>query len=219
MIRLSEHAIHAVLFDLDGTLVRTQIDFPRMYAEMRAIARETGTPDDSMKDLQALEIVVLAVAAAGKNGGSIKRRMFDALESIEREGCANPSPMPGAGPLFARLSELGIATGVVTRNCRSVSESLLSRFGLKPDVLLTRDDVPRTKPDPDHVLRALDQLDALPAQSAMVGDHWQDIEVGRSAGCAVTVGVMGDRDRSWFEAIGPTYVVPDLWGILDLIRE
>src|ERR1051326_7400040 len=83
---------------------------------------------------------------------------FAMLQEIEVRHCGAPVEVPGAARLLDALEERGIAVGIVTRNCRPVSERLLDRFGLRCRCLLTRDDVERTKPDPSHLLAALQSL-------------------------------------------------------------
>ena len=104
----------------------------------------------------------------------------------------------------------GVKVGVVTRNCRRVSVGLLARFSLPHDVLLTRDDVARTKPDPQHLWDALARLGHSPAEAAMVGDHWMDVQAGRRAEVALTLGVLGRHDPDWFPPCPPDALVRDL---------
>ncbi|OIP90780.1 MAG: hypothetical protein AUK55_12280 [Syntrophobacteraceae bacterium CG2_30_61_12] len=62
------------------------------------------------------------------------------------------------------------------------------------DGLLSRDQVERVKPDPDHLLAALSGLGSSPRHCLMVGDHLLDIETGRRAGtwtAAVASGKLG----------------------------
>lgn len=108
------------------------------------------------------------------------------------------------------LGQRGVAVGIVTRNCRRVATSLLEQFDLPHAALLTRDDVRRTKPHPEHLHSALSQLGAVPEQAMMVGDHWMDIQAGKAAGCALTVGVLGRRCANWFAPCLPDYIVRDL---------
>jgi phosphoglycolate phosphatase len=203
--------IRAVLFDLDGTLVHTRIDFDRMYREVRSVAESAGVPGTRIDGRQVLEAVDSAASwLGGEAGGDLRRRLWDVLEQIERDGSVGASLIVGADALFSHLRASEVKIGVVTRNCRSVSEALMHKFALHADVLLTRDDVAKTKPDPQHLLEALRILGTPPSKSAMLGDHWLDVQAGKDAGCAVTVGVLGERSPSWFESHPPTFIVRNL---------
>jgi phosphoglycolate phosphatase len=57
------------------------------------------------------------------------------------------------------------------------------------DAVVTRDDTPRVKPDPEHIRIVLRRLGQDPFRSAMVGDHPMDISVGKEVG-AFAIGVL-----------------------------
>ena len=69
-------------------------------------------------------------------------------------------------------------------------------------VLVCPDHVPRSKPAPDMLLLACEQMGIAPGDVLFVGDDARDIEAGRAAGCktaAVTYGYIhpDDNPRHW----------------------
>lgn len=212
-------AVRAVLFDLDGTLVETHIDFPAMTDAMLSLARAAGVPEAAVagKDILAIaEAAADDVTARGGDGPALRQAAFAQLEALEVAGCARPALLPGTVELLQSLKSQGRKVGIVTRNCRRVAHSLMRRFDLPHDALLSRDDVRRAKPDPQHLWDALARLDTPAPASAMVGDHWMDVQAGRAAGCAATVGVLGAHGAAWFAPCPPTHLVPDLAAALPL---
>jgi phosphoglycolate phosphatase len=206
-------AIRAALFDLDGTLIETHIDFPAMTRAMTDRARRAGVADPVFAGRDILGIVEAAagaITARGGDGESFRREAFTTLETMEAAGCADPRLLPGSDALLQGLTARGIKVGVVTRNCRRVSVGLLDRFALPHDALLTRDDVARAKPDPHHLWDALRLFGCPPDGAAMVGDHWMDIQAGRRAGVARTLGVLGGHDADWFAPSPPDVLVRHL---------
>ena len=204
--------LRAVLFDLDGTLIETHIDFAAMTAQMLSLAREAGVPVSVTDGKDILSLVAAAaddVAARGGDGEELRREAFARLEEMEVTGCSHPRLLPGTTDLLTALRHQGTKIGVVTRNCRRVSEKLLDQFALPHDILLTRDDVERTKPHPEHLWAALTHLEVEPTYAAMVGDHWMDIQAGHRAGCAATVGILGANSADWFAPCMPTTLVRD----------
>lgn len=207
--------VEAVLFDLDGTLVETHIDFPAMKAAMLALAASEGMDTESLQPLDILSIVRRATAHVSTRLGpnsaaAFRAEAFAHLETLEITGCSTPIDIPGAAEWTAALRDAGIVIGVVTRNCRTVSLELLDRFEIAYDALLSRDDVQLTKPDPSHLWVALDKLDVAPGNSIMVGDHWMDVEAGITAGCAATIGILSVRDPSWFDPAPPDMIAEHL---------
>jgi len=209
----------AVLFDLDGTLVETHIDFPAMSTAMRNRANAAGVPVEIHQGLDILGVVYASAAWINANasgeGSAFQEAAFAELEEMEVLGCSRPEEIAGAASTLAELRRRGLCIGVVTRNCRRVSESLVERFGLAYDVLLTRDDVPRVKPDPDHLHRALAKLEVEASRSMMVGDHWLDIRAGIDAGCRSTVGVLHRRTREFYAPCPPSHFAVSLSDLLN----
>lgn len=212
----------AVLFDLDGTLIYTHIDFALMRSEVARLAVQFGVEPSVEPELDVLAMVEagrsrLVASGHSDRAAEFARDALSRLEEIEEEQCGSPVQAPGASELLRRLRESGIAVGIVTRNSRRVSERLVRSGGLLHDVLLTRDDVPRPKPDPDHLARALEQMSQDGAcalgRAVMVGDHWLDVAAGQAAGCA-TVGLLRGRDESFFAGATPDYVEDEVGALL-----
>ena len=205
--------LRAVLFDLDGTLVETHIDFPAMTRAMEALAEAHAVPQNVTEGKDILGLVEVAAAdvqSRGGDGAALRRTAFAELQAMEIAGCSHPNLLPGTRELMTALIERGVKVGVVTRNCRAVSVGLLARFALPHHLLLTRDDVKLTKPNPEHLWEALRLLGEKPADAAMVGDHFMDIEAGVKAGCAATLGVLGWNSSDWFAPCPPSALARDL---------
>jgi len=179
------HDIRAVVFDFDGTLAETNIDFGEMRRRIYDLVRQWGLWEEGMgENRYVLEVIE---SAATKLDDTARRDQFNAqaaqvLVDVEMETCALAAPYPGVPEALQRLHDAGLKIGIVTRNCRACVEQLLSRHPLPHDVRLTRDDVDIVKPHPAHLLAALAQLGVAPEQAVMVGDHRSDIECALAAG-------------------------------------
>jgi HAD superfamily hydrolase (TIGR01509 family) len=155
--------IRGIVFDLDGTLVDSRLDFAQMRADMDL---PPGQPI-----LEAIEL--LAAAEAERCRGILHRH--------ELAGAERATLLPGVAPLWAELEQRGVALAIATRNSRRIAEATLARIGLAVELLLTRDDGP-IKPAPWPVLFACQQWRFEPREVAMIGDYVFDIECGRAAG-------------------------------------
>lgn len=186
--------VRAVLFDLDGTLVETAIDFAAMRQETLAAAIRHGASVDGLEGLDALGIAG-AAAVRVRHPSAFMAEVEQALRAIELAACQGALEIPGAAALLRWLAEAGVAVGIVTRNCRPAAEEALRRAGLRCGLLLTRGDVPRVKPDPLHLLMAAERLGTPPTATIMVGDHLMDVRGGRNAGMR-TVGFAPTDERA-----------------------
>jgi phosphoglycolate phosphatase len=200
------------LFDLDGTLARTFIDFPAMRAAMRALSARHGTASATAGEDDILEIVAkMAAALGGADGARARAEAYAVLAALEAEGCAHPEPVEGAAALLRRLrGGRGLPVAIITRNCRAVSEDLLHRLALEHDLLVAREDVAHFKPHPEPVLHACRAFGVAPADAVMVGDLWADVAAGRAAGTR-TVGIQWPHDPpDRFARCRPDIEVPSL---------
>lgn len=217
--RLPPHPLGAVLFDLDGTLVRTFIDFAKMKRELEALSVRRGTQTATAGETDVLMLVARMSAAlgGGKTGAAAQREAYDLLGAIERDGCARAEPIPGARELLAALRERGVPVAIITRNARSVAQDLIRRFDLACDRLVAREDTPRFKPDPEPLLVALGAFGVAASASVMVGDYWPDVAAGRAAG-AFTVGIQWPYDPPGrFAKCPPDVEVASLRAVRDLL--
>lgn len=107
---------------------------------------------------------------------------------------ASVHEIPGASETFRRLKAAGIRVGLDTGFTRDIVDVVLARLGWSDkslvDVTVTSDEVPRGRPHPDLLQRAMHLLDLTdPRRVAKVGDTPSDLEEGTRAGCGMVVGV------------------------------
>lgn len=195
--------IQAVVFDFDGTLAETNIDFAEMRRRIYRLIEQWGLWEEGLGEGRyVLEVIEEARArlADETRRADFAAQAAQVLVDVEMETCAHAAPYAGVPEALERLREAGLRLGIVTRNCRACVEDLLGRHALPHDVLLTRDDVELVKPHPAHLLAALETLRVPPAQAIMVGDHRSDIECGVAAGCwAVGVHLTGTTAEAFAE--------------------
>jgi HAD superfamily hydrolase (TIGR01509 family) len=157
-------APRAVIFDLDGTLADSALDFDAIRAE---IGLEPGLP--------ILEQLAGADAETCARAEVIMRRH-------ERDAIAGARLTEGCAELLAHLDARRVPRGILTRNIREVVETFARTFGFAFDAVYTREDGP-PKPSPAGVLALCEKLGAAPADTLTVGDFKFDVLAGRRAGC------------------------------------
>jgi HAD superfamily hydrolase (TIGR01549 family) len=170
--------IRGVIFDLDGTLADSQLDFDAMRREMELPA---GLP--ILEALKALE-------------PSHAARCHDILQRHELAGVQRATLLPGVAEFCSMLAIRGIRQAVSTRNSRQITDATLHKLGLKIELSLTRDDG-LVKPDPWPVLHICRHWGLSPADVIVIGDYRFDIESGRAAGCR-TVLLTHSREASTY---------------------
>ena len=214
-------ALKAVVFDFDGTLAATNIDFALMRRRAVAVLKRYGAWDPSIEDHRwTLEIIQAAaerLRASGRDPAPMIAEAHREIERIELEACQRATLHDGAEKTLRRLAAAGFALGIITRNCEAAVYTIISRYELPVSVVLPREKAPAVKPDPRHLLAALDALGAAPHQAAMVGDHVTDVQCARAAG-AMAVAIAGTSSSPEdLRQAGAEYVARSLIEAADFI--
>ncbi len=213
--------IRAVVFDFDGTLAETEIDFAEMRRRTVEHIKSWGLWEEGMdRDRYVLELIDHAAAKLASGNGAVdeyRREAAQILEDVEMLTCPGARPYPGIQEMLNALRTRGLRVGIVTRNCRRGVRAVTENHHLHHDVLLTRDDVARVKPDPEHLLLALARLEVEPSGALMVGDHITDIQVGKAAR-TFTCGVLTARtEREAFVTAGADLILDSAADLVHII--
>ncbi len=134
-----------------------------------------------------------------------------------------PVPMPGAKEVFETLRERNIKIVLNTGYKRPVAETLLQKIGWIAgndyDLLLTADDVEKSRPHPDMIFQAMEHFgieDAL--EVAKIGDSIADIEEGKNAGCGIAAGITtGAQTTEQLQTARPTHIFHALTDLLPIL--
>ncbi len=161
---MSRRRHKGVIFDLDGTLADSRLDYARMRVDL---GLAPATP-------------ILEALAAEPNA-AVRERGHAIILEHELAGARAATAMPGAVELVAELRAQGMRCGVFTRNARAVTELTLARLGLVVDHVVAREDAP-PKPDPTGLLRICQAWGVEVGAVVYVGDYLYDLEAGRNAG-------------------------------------
>lgn len=154
--------LRCVIFDLDNTLVNSDLDFARIKAEI-------GTDQPILEYRSSVSDVE-------------KQRIDKILERHEDAAAAGCTLRDGANELIEFLKAQEIRTALLTRNSRRSVEIVIKRHCLVFDCIISREDaVP--KPSPEPVLLICRTLGVSPAETVVVGDFLYDIQSGDAAGC------------------------------------
>lgn len=165
-------AFDAVVWDLDGTLVRLRVDWDRVADDVAATFESAGV-DAGGIDLWAM----LDLA----DRSDLRADVEAVIADHERTGARESDRLP-----FADSVGRAGAEAVCSLNCESSCRVALDTHGLTPhiDAVVGRDTVATRKPDPEPLLEALRRLGASPEDAVFVGDSPRDAEAAERAGVA-----------------------------------
>jgi HAD superfamily hydrolase (TIGR01509 family) len=155
--------IKGVIFDMDGTLTISLLDFDR-------IRSECGVPEGQ----GVLEYLDRAPRAEREKAEAV-------LARHERRAARECHMRDGAAEVLRELRRRGFRTALLTRNSAESVRTVLRRFGLEFECWVSRERA-APKPSAEPVLKIAGELGLEPDELLVVGDYIFDVEAGRAAG-------------------------------------
>ncbi|WP_335952187.1 HAD-IA family hydrolase [Acinetobacter beijerinckii] len=215
----------AVLFDLDGTLIDTAADFIRIIQQMcrdeqrSVVDAETIRTQVSEGARAMVKLVYPELEVTNPIFLAHRQRFLDLYgDNI----VVDTDLFLGMYPLLEALEAKQIPWGIVTNKPRGLSESLLAELNLtqRCAVLVCPEDVTHTKPDPEPMYLAAQQLGIDAKDIIYVGDHPRDIDAGRNAKMYTILAAYGylpvesRDDLDAWQADSIIYTIPELHQLL-----
>lgn len=183
--------IHAVIFDLDGTLVDSMwvwLDIDRDYFKQHGL----DVPEQLQQKISGMSFSETANYIKEQFGISDSiEEMKAAWNRMAEEKYEKEVPLkPGAYEFIQKLKEMGIKTGVATSNSRHLVEIALRARGIRSglDTVRTACEVEKGKPAPDIYLLVAKDLEVEPEHCLVFEDIVEGIQAGKRAGmhtCAI----------------------------------
>lgn len=169
----TEEPHEALVYDLDGTLVRLAVDWEAVTAEGVELFAEVGV-DASGRTLWDL----LDLAEEHRLGGELEA----VIARHERDGAERAERLPLADAIVGETRPVGVCSLNAETACRLALET----HGLADhvDVVVGRDSVPTRKPHPEPLLTTIERLNSTPERALFVGDSERDAEAAERAGVA-----------------------------------
>ena len=202
--------IRAIIFDLDGTLVESEKLKALSYAI--AVQRVRGLAEPEPQAIEAYRQIVGAsrdvasrhitdslrleddlLPLVGRYGASQAWEVLSAMrKAIYDDMVADPKILrdnqwPHTVGLLRVAKETTCGTALATMSFRQEALHVLKALDLESalDVVLTREDVQKPKPDPEIYLLAARKLDVPPEECLVIEDSPNGVRAGVGAGMNV----------------------------------
>lgn len=189
---------HAVIFDLDGTLLNTLGD---LRAATNHALEVRGLPPHSMEEIrQFIGNGIRLLICRAMPEGTPETEIDAALDDFKAYYAAHihdrTVPYDGIPQLLTALRKRGIKVAVLSNKIDSASQQLIEYFFPgKTDVVFGEHvGVPR-KPDPTSCRMVMQQLGVQPEQVLYVGDSGTDMQTAKNAGLYAVGVTWGFRSK------------------------
>lgn len=188
-----------LVLDLDGTLIDSA---PDLLAAANALLSELDRSSLTLEQIVPMigdgipDLVRRALARAGEVPAEeeLAARTDRFVEIyLDPTRPQLTRVYDGVPETLARLRGLGYRLAVCTNKIERAAVRLIRELSLEDalDAVVGGDSVPAKKPDPAHVLAAVDRLHGSPERTVTVGDSQNDMAAGLAAGTAVVAVTYG----------------------------
>ena len=189
---------HAVIFDLDGTLLNTLGD---LRAATNHALEGRGLPPHSMEEIRqfignGIRLLICRAMPEGTPEAEIDAALDDFKAYYAAHIHDRTVPYDGIPQLLTALRKRGIKVAVLSNKIDSASQQLIEYFFPgKTDVVFGEHvGVPR-KPDPTSCRMVMQQLGVQPEQVLYVGDSGTDMQTAKNAGLYAVGVTWGFRSK------------------------
>lgn len=203
--------IHAVIFDLDGTLLNTLDD---LAAAVNFALRTCGYPErttDEVRRFIGNGVVKLMRRAAPKGlDEAAWQTCFAQFRAYYLAHLTDHTvPYDGILPLLESLQAQGVKTAVVSNKLHDgVVDLCADFFGARINAAFGVREESERKPAPVNVFRAMKTLGVSSEETLYAGDSEVDVQTANNAGLRCVGVTWGFRERKELEQAGA-------WKIID----
>jgi HAD superfamily hydrolase (TIGR01509 family) len=213
---------HAVVFDLDGTLVDTV--GTRVQAWMAAFPDFGIEPDPAfLAPLMGSDGHLLARMVAEHAGVSLQPGVDEDIDRVAGQHFSelnrHPRPLEGVADVVAWLDRRGLPWAIATSSRPDEALASVAALGLaRPPVVVDGSDVEHAKPAPDLLLKAAHVLAVDADGTWYVGDSRWDMLAARAAGMTAVGVTTGATSAPELVEAGASVTFDSLAGLLDHLR-
>ena len=205
---------HAVLFDLDGTLVDSAPDLAGAGNEMRVARGLAALPLAHFRPMVGTGARGMLARALdiGPDHPDFAFLRDEFLDRYERRMTFETRVFEGMAEVLEGLRSSGLPWGIVTNKATRFAQPLVHSLGLMnvgaSSVLVCGDTTAHAKPHPGPLVEAARRLDVAADRCIYVGDDLRDVQAGKAAlmtTVAAAWGYLGSGEP--IEAWGADHIV------------
>jgi len=215
--------LKAIVWDLGGTQVAKEPDHGRALNTILGQNGIAGLSLDTVRPLVgkgAKKLIERGFRTVGVRPGAAQlEKLFHQFIKVYTN-CAtdNSRPFPRIVETLQQIREMDVPMGVCTNKPEALSRQILEGLGLASffSSVIGGDTTSTSKPDPQSLLRCLQELASEPSTSLMIGDSAVDVDAARAAGLRVCVVPWGYSPVS-VASLGAYFILRDLANVPKVI--
>lgn len=209
-----------VVFDLDGTLIDSKMD---LVVSVNATRRHYSLDDLDSRTVESyvgngVAALIQRALGDGFTDDDLARAVDYFIHYYHDHSLDYTALYPGAREVIRALAEAGIPQAVLTNKPVRISNKILDGLGLGDAFLQVYggNSFETKKPDPQGLLRLMEEAGVAPSETLMVGDSTVDIQTARNAGCPSCGATYGFQPETLADP-APNFLIDNLPALLPII--
>nr|WP_315104102.1 HAD family hydrolase [uncultured Catonella sp.] len=203
------------IFDLDGTLLNTLDD---LMDSTNYILRQSNFPERTKDEIRRFvgnglrKLVERAIPKEYNNDNLLIDKLYDDLGKYYKENAdIKTSPYPGTLEMLDELMANNFEIAIVSNKIDPAVKELSNEyFGNRIKSAIGEKSNIRHKPEPDMVIKAMEELNATKKNSVYIGDSEVDIQTAANVGISCISVLWGFRDKKFLEKSGGNIFVDSM---------
>ncbi|MCL2317842.1 MAG: HAD family hydrolase [Methanomassiliicoccaceae archaeon] len=219
----------AVAFDMDGTFMKTKIDYVKLSNVVYDSLIDMGIPRSAIESTNRVREQIecgqrwLIENGRAEDARFISKRIADRSTKVEMEYVELSRPFDGAVDVVKELRKKGYKTGIITRGGREYAECILGLNNVIDlfDAIVARDDYPdeEAKPSPMAMVNFGKLVGAVPKEILFLGDSKMDWLTARDSGAGFFGVITGNLGIDEWRSIDPNIqVIESVAALLEMIE-
>ena len=215
-----------IVFDLDGTLVNSEVDFVKMKKEMIRVLEEHGAPKGVLTP-QMTTVVISEHAEkywveqgkSEKDRQWLRDEMTRLMNQVELEAIETLTAIKDIKNAIHKLKKRGYRLAILTRSHHEYAVKALEKTGMSGDfeLILGREETPQPKPYAEAMIHTAKLMKLSLDEVFLVGDHHIDSTCALNANCHfIGVATGPHPERAW-EINKPELILPSVADLPDYL--
>jgi phosphoglycolate phosphatase len=219
--------LRAVIFDLDGVIVKFNLDSKMIKQDVISYFVKNGMPEGLLSPIQPFsqmrDKVRETFSDMGKNLAFIDELVKNAEKipiEYEVKAAYHTQLLPNVKDVLLFLKLMGLKLAIFTYNNSEATSITINENGLKGvfNAIVTRDMVTNPKPNRIHLEVVLKELVVAKEDALVVGDSEMDIKPSKDLGVKVVAISSGIRTAEELKAYSPDYLISSISELKEIVK-
>lgn len=164
--------IKAIIFDMDGTLIRLPINYEKIFKKLKILF----DTNDEFKPL------IPSIISKSNDDSVLLQNAFDIICEEEIVASKDFEVIDGTIDILNYLRSKNFKLCLVTMQCQNAAKFALDKIQISKffSSIITRDDANQRS---DQIKKSLQTLELNPENVLMVGDRIHDVHSAKQVGC------------------------------------